>query len=308
MVNPVEPTPTAEPSVVPLPSVSAPVGNPFMDRGLYIRPDSKAAEAAEFLTGRDQQIVARIAATPTAIWLTPEELPSETIADFVADEIAAAGTTVPTFVVYGIPERDCTGGHSSGGLDATSYPAWLDQIAGALMNYPTIILEPDALATAEGCNLTAEREEYISTALNKFAGKASVYVDAGHSNWVAPEAMAAMLQRVGIERARGFAVNVSAYGTENEERAYAEAIRAVVPTAHYVIDSSRNGAGSNGDWCNANDRALGATPGVVTDGSSFDARLWIKPPGESDGTCNGGPNAGVFWAERAVEMAQAAGW
>ena len=33
-----------------------------------------------------------------------------------------------------------------------------------------------------------------------------------------------------------------------------------------------------------------------------DTNLWIKPPGESDGMCNGGPAAGVFWPEAAVEL------
>jgi endoglucanase len=37
-----------------------------------------------------------------------------------------------------------------------------------------------------------------------------------------------------------------------------------------------------------------------------DAFLWIKQPGESDGTCNGGPKAGSWWNDIAVELARAA--
>jgi len=39
-----------------------------------------------------------------------------------------------------------------------------------------------------------------------------------------------------------------------------------------------------------------------------DALLWIKPPGTSDGPCNGGPPAGVFWPSYAVSLAANARW
>jgi endoglucanase len=37
-----------------------------------------------------------------------------------------------------------------------------------------------------------------------------------------------------------------------------------------------------------------------------DAFLWIKAPGESDGTCNGGPSAGTWWPDYALGLAQRA--
>ena len=37
-----------------------------------------------------------------------------------------------------------------------------------------------------------------------------------------------------------------------------------------------------------------------------DAYCWIKRPGESDGTCNGGPAAGGWWPDRALELARLA--
>jgi endoglucanase len=35
----------------------------------------------------------------------------------------------------------------------------------------------------------------------------------------------------------------------------------------------------------------------------LDAYLWVKVPGESDGPCNGGPPAGSWWQEYALEIA-----
>lgn len=36
------------------------------------------------------------------------------------------------------------------------------------------------------------------------------------------------------------------------------------------------------------------------------AYLWIKRPGESDGTCKGGPKAGTWWPEYALGLARSA--
>jgi endoglucanase len=69
--------------------------------------------------------------------------------------------------------------------------------------------------------------------------------------------------------------------------------------AHFVIDTSRNGAGPwtapAGNtwpdaqvWCNPPDRAAGARPTTDTGVPLVDAYLWIKVPGESDGQCDRG--------------------
>ncbi|UDY25165.1 glycoside hydrolase family 6 protein [Nocardioides sp. Kera G14] len=283
--------------------------NPFASRPLYVWPEQKAGAAASALTGEEQALVQRIALTPTAIWLTPEEHPTDEVATFVRSVIAAAGTQLPVFVIYGIPARDCSGGHSSGGLDPSGYSAWVQAIGGALSGDPVVILEPDALASALACNLVEQREELLDGAIGALSSAATIYVDAGHADWVPAEQMAQMLSTIGIERTRGFSVNVSGYDGDAGERAYAETLRTALPGAHYVIDSSRNGHGATGgDWCNPADQALGESPAAVQDGTGLDAHLWIKPPGESDGTCNGGPAAGTFWPARAVALARAAGW
>ena len=49
-------------------------------------------------------------------------------------------------------------------------------------------------------------------------------------------------------------------------------------------------------------------PGFVDGGTGLDAYLWVKPPAESDGTCNEGPPAGEVYLDQAVELARAAGW
>ncbi|WP_225858950.1 glycoside hydrolase family 6 protein [Streptomyces albicerus] len=57
-------------------------------------------------------------------------------------------------------------------------------------------------------------------------------------------------------------------------------------------------------WCNPPGRALGTPPTVQTGVPLLDAYLWIKRPGESDGTCRGGPDAGQWWPSYALELAR----
>lgn len=278
--------------------------NPFAGRDLFVWSGSAAAAAAEEAAGADAEALAELAGTPTAVWLTPEAHGPDSVGDFVEEVLADADDRAVVLVVYGITDRDCVGEESAGGLTPALYGAWIRAIADALSGTVAVVLEPDALATAEECSDPDERYQLLRDAGVVLRDGATVYVDAGHSDWVAPAVMAERLKRSGVDDVRGFSVNVANFQTDADELAYAERLRQDLPDAHYVVDSGRNGAGSTDDWCNPPGRALGVRPAAVDDDSALDARLWIKPPGESDGRCNGGPEAGRFWVERALELAQ----
>jgi len=78
--------------------------------------------------------------------------------------------------------------------------------------------------------------------------------------------------------------------TTDDEIGYSEAISGLTQGSHYVIDTSRNGVGpapaAKLDWCKPGGRGLGTSPTAATNGAHADAYLWIKRPGESDGTCD----------------------
>jgi endoglucanase len=215
--------------------------------------------------------------------------------------------------IYGIPHRDC-GSYAAGGLaSAADYKGWIDTIAGGVGAAPVaVVVEPDALAMAD-CLSGAQRQErydLIRYAVNTLTRNpaAAVYIDAGHSRWHSPDDMAARLNQAGIEHARGFSLNTANFYTTDEEIGYGEAISGLTYGSHYVIDTSRNGAGPADDselnWCNPSGRALGTPPTTATAGAHADAYLWIKRPGESDGSCNGGPPAGNFVNDYAVALAR----
>jgi endoglucanase len=289
--------------------------NPFAGKTVFTDPGSKAATAAEDAVEAgdtaDAELFTRIAEVPTAIWLTPEKYPTGEVGDYVSGLVddAAKLRDTPIFVVYGIPNRDC-GNFSGGGLSAEEYPVWVQEIADALEGSGSvIILEPDALALADECDNVDERLSEVGDSVDTLvAADLTVYIDAGHSNWGPAAEMADLLNRAGVDRARGFSTNVSNYNSTDREQYYANSISALTNGAHYVIDTGRNGNGSNGEWCNPPGRALGAEPEASKSGSAQDAVLWIKPPGESDGECNGGPAAGEWWDESAQELGENAGW
>ncbi|MGE9695180.1 MULTISPECIES: glycoside hydrolase family 6 protein [unclassified Streptomyces] len=270
------------------------------------RAEGKEAEA---------RLVERIAREPVGQWLTPEGAEEEARG---FTEAAARADRTALLVLYNIPHRDC-GQYSGGGAaDGNAYRAWIDKVAAGIGDGPaTVVLEPDAvLHLVDGCTPDAfqeERFDLLKGAVEKLGAlpHTTVYLDAGNPGWQRPEALAEPLRRAGIDAADGFAVNVSNFQTTERSIAYGKELSALVGGKHFVVDTSRNGNGpsTEGDpgerWCNPPGRALGEPPTTRTADPLVDAYLWVKRPGESDGTCKGGPKAGEWWGAYALGLAKA---
>jgi endoglucanase len=177
-----------------------------------------------------------------------------------------------------------------------------------------VIVEPDGLAQLT-CLPAAQQLERL--ALLRYAvatlgarPAVGVYLDAGHAGWTPVPNMVSRLQSAGVLAARGFSLNVSFFDTTSSETAYGSSISAALRGAHFVIDTSRNGQGiaPGRAWCNPPGRGLGALPGSRPTSSLVDSYLWVKHPGYSDGTCNGGPAAGQWYGAYARSLGANAGW
>lgn len=284
--------------------------NPFAGRDLYVDPDSEAIRAVDAATdSATRDAFLTIADQPTGIWLTPEEYPTGEVGPYVAQVVADAASedTLPLFVVYGVPDRDC-GQFSAGGTTVEGYEAWVREIAVALDGTGTpVVLEPDGISLAEQCGDVEGRLGLVKTAATTLTDAgATVYLDGGHSNWHSVQETADLLRRAGIADVHGFATNVSNYNDDASELAYAERLSAQLDGAPFVVDTGRNGNGSDGTWCNPPGAALGAPP-LTLEADGMEANLWVKPPGESDGTCGGGPVAGQWWPDRALSLVAGGG-
>ena len=106
--------------------------------------------------------------------------------------------------------------------------------------------------------------------------------------------MANRLSKANVSVARGFSLNVSNFERTSNSIDYGKDLASRVGNKHFIIDTARNGNGPGDTWCNPSGRALGEKPTVSTADPAADAYLWIKRPGKSDGTCNGGPPAGQW--------------
>jgi endoglucanase len=114
--------------------------------------------------------------------------------------------------------------------------------------------------------------------------------------------MAGLLSRANVNVADGFSLNVSNFNATGDEVSYGQTISGQINSKHFIVDTSRNGSGSNGQWCNPTNATVGQRPTTQTGNSLIDAFLWVKTPGESDGNCNGGPGAGNWWPSYALQL------
>lgn len=284
----------------------------------WVDPSSAAARQIEQwrAQGRTQDAAAleKIARQPVAIWPTGETGGVEGEVAGVMAQARSAGRT-PVLTAYNIPNRDC-GQYSSGGAEnEDAYRQWLDAFArGMGGTHAVVVLEPDALpqtlTNCEGQGQQDGREELLAEAVRTLArAGGEVYIDAGNPGFVTDVGkLADGLRKSGVNQAAGFALNVSNFVRTDQVEAYGNRVSSELGGARYVIDTSRNGNGSyNGPeqptWCNPPGRALGTPPTRDTGSPRVAAFLWVKEPGDSDGTCRGGPEAGDFWPQYALELA-----
>lgn len=280
-------------------SSSGEASNPLSGMQFYVDPDSSAKGRVDIIANQ-----------PTARWFGGWNSDIRADANNLVANAHAQGR-VPTLVAYNIPQRDC-GSYSAGGANSPDgYRSWIGGFAAGIgQRKAVVILEPDAVSGMDCLSPTdqAARTTLLNEAVStlKSQTKAVVYIDAGNARWHPAATMADRLSRAGISAADGFSLNVSNFITSNENIAFGNTLSSLVGGKHYVIDTSRNGNGPTADsqWCNPRGRKLGASPTAATGHALVDAYLWIKMPGESDGSCNGGPNAGVWWQDYALELAQ----
>lgn len=293
------------------------------DASFYVDPAGNAVQAVERLRrqGRTEQartLRRRIADQPSAIWLTTDRAAVFAQTQSIT-EAAVADGSLPVMVAYNVPGRDC-GLYSSGGAaDIDAYLGWVGSLAAGIGGRPAVVvLEPDAVAhSLDACIPDAEvKERYrmlgeAVTILRRQPG-VHVYLDAGNASWIEDlDGLSSALRASGVEEADGFALNVSNFETTKRSVAYGRELSGRLGGAHFLIDTSRNGAGppsqgtagSHRTWCNPPGRRLGTAPTTRTGHRLVDALLWVKQPGDSDGACRpGAPPAGAWWPEYAAAL------
>jgi endoglucanase len=302
--------------VLPSLAVAGSVNNPVYGAPLYVEPNTRAQQQADLWRKsrpKDARQMDKIATQSQAVWFGNWSGDVKAAVDRKVTAAIAAGK-MPVLVAYNIPNRDC-GSYSAGGsTDGYAYRQWLQAFAAGIRDRRAIVIvEPDALAMASKCGTVAQQEErydllYDAISILKQNPATRVYMDAGHSNWITSGLMSARLDRVGIHRADGFSLNVSNFHPTSAQVTYGTEVSRLLGGVHFVVDTSRNGLGPATGWCNPTGEALGTRPTTLVTNALVDAYLWVKRPGESDGTCNGGPVSGTWWPDYALGLARRAAY
>ena len=149
---------------------------------------------------------------------------------------------------------------------------------------------------------------------------ATIYLEAGASDWEPAERTAKQLRAIGIHKVRGFMLNVTHHDWTRFNIQHGLDISRRVGGKHFIINTSYNGRGPLhyrkwinrakhmwrriNVWCHPGLRGLGPAPTTATSHSKVDAYMYINRPGYSAGACNGGPlPIGTWWADRGLMYA-----
>jgi len=227
-----------------------PAVNPFQGARFYVDPEfARTVARVPTATPEDAARMKKVAAYPTAVWLESVEtakLAGPTLDDALKQEAAGGGPVVPVFVVYNLPNRDCSAEGSRGELfvdkngEARYQTEFIDVIAAAFAAHPSqkiaVVLEPDSLpnlvTNIEVPTCAVAEQIYrrgVAYAINKLSmPNVFIYVDAAHAGWLGwpknlPKAVTVFKEVLalagGADRIRGFAVNVSNYDPNKEPKA-----------------------------------------------------------------------------------------
>ncbi|RQM30334.1 hypothetical protein B5M09_012669 [Aphanomyces astaci] len=223
-----------------------------------------------------------------------------------------SGTQVPSIVIYGLPHKDCTDGYSRDGKneDSAKYKTWVQSLVSRVGSKEVVyVLEPDAIGLLSNspCAKQSKYLENLKLALGLISSgnpNAKVYVDV--ATWSERDEATKVLNDLKTAgRLHGITINTSNYKSNVQLTAACEYYSGATGGLHCVFDTSRNYRGSVEDeWCNSRSAGIGAPPGSDTGHPLVDFNLWLKVPGESDGTCKDrtsdaqeGPTAGEFFLQ-----------
>lgn len=195
----------------------------------------------------------------------------------------------------------------------------VSELARGIGRRPAVVLlELDAIGSARCMERTGALrywEDDIAYEIGQLAALPHVvaYIEAGYADGNPAGWTARALRAVGAGRIRGFFTNDTHNDWTIREIAWGRRVARLAGGLHFIVNTATNGRGpllnphpahqGIEDLCNAPGRGLGPRPTTRTGFDLVDAFLWTGVPGNSAGSCRGGPPAGYFWPARAIGLA-----
>jgi len=300
--------------------------NPLRGLRWYVDPVEPAYRSYRTFVRKGKRHAAslmwRVAREPRFRWFGRWNRPvRRRVRNYLHCVAAVQPGAVPLMVVMRHQGKGCGGGYTGGGpAEDARTRAWYRAFARAIGSARVIIgLEPDSLGTVD-CLSPSRRHDrlrmlrYGVDVLSRLPG-ATIYLEAGASDWEPAARTAKQLRQIGIHKVRGFMLNATHHDWTRSNIRHGLAISRRVGGKHFIINTSYNGRGPLhyrnhkrrviNVWCHPPRRGLGIRPTTRTDHPKVDAYMWINRPGYSAGACNGGPlPVGSWWPERALMYAR----
>lgn len=235
--------------------------------------------------------------------------------------------SVPQMVVMRHQGIGCGNDYDGGGpKEDARTRRWYDDFVEAVGAARVVIgFEPDSLGTIDclGPRYRGARLRLLRYGVDKLSQlpNATIYLEAGASDWEPAKRTAAQLRFIGIDKVRGFMLNVTHHDWTRNNIQHGLDISRRVGGKPFIVNTSYNGRGPvhwkrwinrskhlwkrMNVWCHPGLRGLGPAPTTVTAHPKVDAYVYINRPGYSAGSCNGGPlPVGTWWPSRGLMYAR----
>lgn len=237
----------------------------------------------------------------------------------VCDNMEADPGSIPIFSTYFLYQAGYCESRSEILSHRSTFERQVDEMARGIDRRPAVmLLELDAIGASRCMQHTGALpywEGDIRYEIDRVAAlpHTVVYVEAGYADGNPPGYTAKVLNAVGVEKIRGFFTNDTHEDWTISEIRWGQRVSTLTDGAHFIVNTATDGQGplvpanrvkdGNEVLCNPPGRGLGPLPTTSTGFSGVDAFLWTAPPGNSSGTCNGGPPSGDFWPAKAIGLA-----
>lgn len=235
--------------------------------------------------------------------------------------------SVPQIVTLRHQGRACHSRYMAGGRrEDVRTMRWFDDFARGIGDARVVIgFEPDSLGTVD-CLAKSRRRARLNVlrygvdVLSQLPN-ATIYLEAGASDWEPARRTAKQLRYIGIHKVRGFMLNVTHDDWTLANIRHGLDISRRVGGKPFIVNTATNGRGPvhykrvlSRDpyrwrrvtvFCHPLRRGLGPPPTTRTHHRKVDAYLYIGRPGYSGGSCNGGPlPIGTWWEKGALMHAR----
>jgi endoglucanase len=334
-ICPAPPPPTPPPPGIDPRGVDPASPNPLAGLSFFVDKSGEAPQYEQYSgyqrRGHTRQaaMVAKLALQPQFKWFGRwNENDRGGTAGAIRSYLERVGREQPGAVAQIVTLRHqgkkCGGGYGGGGAaEDERTRRWYRDLARGIGHSRVVIgYEPDSLGTID-CLARGRRRarldllRYGIEVLSRLP-RATIYIEGGASDWEPAARTARQLRHVGIDKVRGFMLNVTHYDWTQHNIRHGAAISRRVGGKPFIVSTSFNGRGpvhyrrwidrrkkrwrTVNVWCHPLRRGLGPAPTTATHHPRADAYLYIGRPGYSGGSCNGGPLPVGSWFESRALM------